>query len=384
VPSQLLLRAAGVAALLASVVVAGCGGSTSDHPPTASGGAPDGGTSGATGTIYVTVYGADAVSAYDATSHALLRSISLGSGKGPAILLKTPDGKKLYVANWTDNTVSAVDVASGNVTNIALGSRPWVIAMSPAGDAVYAGLNANSIAVISTDSDTVTRMIDTNGLLPESIIVSPDGNTLYVAPVDQSSITGLLGGSVEAIAASDGSVIHAAIPVGMTPAWISVSPDGSKVYTLNFLSNSVSVVDSAAWKVTSTVPLGSGADPIIGAVTPSGTLVVTNFGSASVALIDGSSDQVTSTFKTSGRPVGVDISPDGSRGYVTDFGPSSLSESPNPLALQSGDLSSSIGTGPGEVVVFDPSTGAAIGDPIVVEGATPTSPAGPTSVVVLP
>lgn len=370
-----VLAASGV--LAAAGALGACGGSTSGSP--AEGGAP-----ATANKIYVTVYGNDEIVGIDGTSRAVVDHIALGppvapaKAKGPAILLKTPDGKKLYAANWQDNTLSAVDVATQAVTTIPLGSRPWVEAMSPKGDVVYAGLNANTIAVISTASDTVVRMIDTKNLLAESIIVSPDGNTLYVALADQSSITGLLApGKIAALSSTDGTVVHPDLTVGEAPAWITISPDGSKVFSLNFLSNSISVIDTAAWTVSTTVTNASINEPIIGGVAPNGTLAVTDFGNPpNVTLLDTTTHQVTHTLKTSGRPVGIDFSPDGTRGYATVFGADSLSIAPDPLALQSGNLSSRIGSDPGQVLVFDVATGAAIGDPIDVGGA------GPTSVVV--
>ena len=234
------------------------------------------------------------------------------------------------------------------MTTIPLGSRPWVEAMSPKGDVVYAGLNANTIAVISTASDTVVRMIDTKNLLAESIIVSPDGNTLYVALADQSSIAGLLApGKIAALSSTDGTVVHPDLTVGEAPAWITISPDGSKVFSLNFLSNSISVIDTAAWTVSTTVTNASINEPIIGGVAPNGTLAVTDFGNPpNVALLDTTTHQVTHTLKTSGRPVGIDFSPDGTRGYATVFGADSLSIAPDPLALQSGNLSSRDRLGP--------------------------------------
>jgi YVTN family beta-propeller protein len=169
--------------------------------------------------------------------------------------------------------------------------------------------------------------------------VSPDGSRLYVAEIDQSNpVNFLASGSVEAIWAWTGAVIHPPVTVGVAPAWIAMSPDGSKVYALNFLGDSVSVIDVATWAVSATVPVGSG--------------------------------------KTSGRPVGVGVSADGTRGFVTVFGPDSLSKAPDPTTLETGDLGSAMGKQPGTVMVIDPATGAAVGDPI------PVGAAGPTSVVV--
>jgi YVTN family beta-propeller protein len=321
------------------------------------------------------VYGTDEIAVIDADSRVVVDHIPLGAGRGPAILLKSPDGKKLYSANWKDNSVSAIEVSTRAVTPISLDSRPRVEAMSPMGDFVYVGLNSNKIGVISTASNSITATLDTHGLLPESIIVSPDGSRLYVAEIDQSNPVNLASGSVEAIWAWTGAVIHPPVTVGVAPAWIAMSPDGSKVYALNFLGDSVSVIDVATWTVSATVPVGSGSEPIVGAATPRGGLLVTNFGAANVSVVD-ANNKVTHTLKTSGRPVGVDVSADGTRAYVTVFGPDSLSKAPDPTTLETGNLGSAMGKQPGTVVVIDPATGAAVGDPI------PVGAAGPTSVVV--
>jgi YVTN family beta-propeller protein len=334
---------------------AGCGSSSSSGPS-----AP-----AATGRLYVTVESVPEVSVIDASNGSVTGHVPVDAG--PAILIATPDGSKLYSANWKANTISAVDVATLRATPIAVDSRPYVISMSADGKTVYAGLNSNKIAVIDTATDTVSRSI-TMSQLPASVTVSPDGATLYVAFLDNT---------LEAIKASDGSTVHAPISVGLSPAWIALSPDGSKVYTLNFLGGTVSVIDTTSWQLLATVQVGSSAFPIVGAVSPDGSqLVVTDFGTGGATVIDTHSNQVVRTLKTDGRPVGVSFSADGKRTYVSDFGAASMSIPLDPTALLTGDLSTAAGPGPGQVDVFDSNTGAAVGTPIVTG-------AGPTSVVAL-
>ncbi len=71
--------------------------------------------------------------------------------------------------------------------------------------------------------------------------------------------------------------------------------------------------------------------------------------------------------------MGVEFGPGAAKGYVTDFGANSLALTPNPLAFAMGDLSSAIGSGPSEVVEFDPASGAPTGNVFVVDGAGATS-----------
>jgi YVTN family beta-propeller protein len=115
---------------------------------------------------------------------------------------------------------------------------------------------------------------------------------------DLASLTSA--GTVQAISATSGAVVHAAVTVGRQPAWLSLSPDGAEFYALNFLDGTVSVVNTATWTVTATVPTGSGSQPIIGTSTPA-SLLVTNFNAANGLRIDATSNSVAHTFKTDGR-----------------------------------------------------------------------------------
>ncbi|MCO5384018.1 MAG: hypothetical protein NHB15_19730 [Methanosarcina barkeri] len=46
------------------------------------------------------------------------------------------------------------------------------------------------------------------------------------------------------------------MPVGKAPGGIEVTPDGTKVYVVNYASHSVSAIDTATEKVTDTVNVG--------------------------------------------------------------------------------------------------------------------------------
>ncbi len=95
-------------------------------------------------------------------------------------------------------------------------------------------------------------------------------------------------------------------------------------YVANNGSDSVSVIDTANDTVVSTVPVGS--FPLGVAVSPDGSRVyVTNGGSSSVSVIDAATDTVVSTVTVGTGPAGIAVSPDGSRVYVTNGGSSSVS-----------------------------------------------------------
>ena len=315
--------------------------------------------------IYATVSGTSEVVVIDQNTFEQVGSIPVAAG--PAIILQTPDGKKLYTANWQGNSVSAIDTATEDVVDIPTGGRPYVITMPPTGDFVYVGVNPTGIAVIDTKTDSIARTIPTSDLAA-SLIASPDGKVLYIATFSLTST-----GQLRAISTADGAIIHDPIAVGSAPAWITITPDGSHVYTLNFLSDDISVVDTDSFEVTATIATGTGSQAIIANVTPDGkTLWVTNHESAEAIAIDTKTNEIVKTIPINGRPVGVQFNADASQVYITDFGPASLQAAADINYLLTGQFSS---TDPGQISVFNTKTGKQIGDSLVLGP-------GPTSVVV--
>jgi YVTN family beta-propeller protein len=80
-------------------------------------------------------------------------------------------------------------------------------------------------------------------------------------------------------------------------------------------SNTVSVIDIATNTVVATIPVG--AAPLGVAITPDGTRAyVTNFSSARVSVIDTTTNTVVAMIPMD-NPDGIAITPDGTRAYVT-------------------------------------------------------------------
>ncbi len=315
--------------------------------------------------IFVTIAGNDAVVVIDENKAEAVAQIPVGAG--PAIIIATPDNRKAYAANWGDDTISAIDTSSYDVTSIQLDSRPFIIAMAPDGKFVYAGLYANQIDVIDTATDTVVRSFATD-ILPASLFVSPDGEVLYVAT------TATQPGLIWAISTETGEAVLPPIEIGMAPGWITMTPDGAKIYALNYYSDDVSVVDTRSWTVEETIFTGEGSSGVIGNVAPDGSgLYITNLGTADVIRIDTASNEIVQTIPFGGRPAGVHFNADGSRLYVSDYGPASLENPPNSHFLYTGEW---LPTDPGNVNILDSDTGETLST--IVVGPGPTSVVGIT------
>jgi YVTN family beta-propeller protein len=169
---------------------------------------------------------------------------------------------------------------------------------------------------------------------PLGVAITPNGRFAYVTntgavcdfcPVNQPS-------SVSVIDTATYKVV-ATIPTGQYPAGVAITPNGAFAYVANFNSNSVSVINTATNTVTATVTVGT--NPLGVAITPDGALAyVTNWGSNTLSVISTATNTVAATvimqqapplrFPGS-RPWGVAISPNGAFAYVTNSASSNVS-----------------------------------------------------------
>ncbi|HEX5656950.1 MAG TPA: hypothetical protein VFX59_07130 [Polyangiales bacterium] len=312
--------------------------------------------------IYASMAGDHEVLELDGETYEVVRRFAVD--QGPAILLGTPDHRKLFTANRVAQSVSTIELDSGEISTLPVGGVPYVIAMNPAGTRLYAGIYPSGIAVIDTATSQLEKTLATPELAA-SIIVSPDSDVLYVA-----SIPPFGEGTLRAVSASTGEVLKQPIPVGETPAWIAISQDGRRVYTLNYTSDDIAVVDTEGWRVIEKIQTGDGSQGISGHVTPDGrALYVTKFGTGELIRIDTSSNEITQTIKLAGRPLGVNFSPDGKRVYVTDFGPGTLDQPTSDFLpyLLAGPYE---GPEQGRVSAFDVVSGARLAEVLIGKGPT--------------
>ena len=172
------------------------------------------------------------------------------------------------------------------------------------------------------------------GADPQGVAVTPNGRAVYVANK---------GSNTTSVIDTATNMVIATVSVGPNPVGVAVTPDSSKVYVTNqglpnTVSSTVSVIATATNMVTSTIllgefPLGVSVNPVGVAVTPDGSKVyVANFGSGagpgSISVIDATTNTVTSTTISSGGPAsfGVFIQPPprfaGTPGYSNCYGKS--------------------------------------------------------------
>lgn len=295
--TSLLLLAGCAGSSLPSAAVAGTASSPSPSPssgPSAPGPAgPTGGVPNPScrATAYVADFLKDRVTTIDTTNRAITGAINTPHPREIAI---TPDGKKIYISHFNDNTITVVDASSQQVQKeLKVGS-----------------------GIPSSSRDT-----SPDGKV-NSMASSPDGKTLYIANFYSASVQ---------IMDIPSDSILGTIPVGIHPRAVAFSPDGSRAYVANEGSfgneppplslGSVSVIDTRSRAVVSTVAI---TFPFGLAMSPDGQSVYVVENDHMVSVLATATNTVVSRIPVGQRPLQGDIaiSPDARFAYVVDFGAS--------------------------------------------------------------
>lgn len=210
--------------------------------------------------------------------------------------------------------LDAETIAVDSAGDIEIGRHPAHVIIDAQGKRAYAtNSEDNNVLVIDVAQKKVVGEIKT-GKFPHGLRMSPDGREIYVANVNDNSI------SVIDVAQSK-EVIR--IPVGKAPVQVGFTPDGRRAYVSLRDENSVAVIDTAQRKQIATVAVGR--NPIQVFAMPDGRYVyVANQGTETnpdntVSVIETANNSVVATIETGKGAHGVVLSDDGRRAFIANI-----------------------------------------------------------------
>jgi YVTN family beta-propeller protein len=268
---------------------------------------------------YVANFGGDSVSVINIGTHTVTETVPVGDGPWgvAAIHDRSEERTKVYVTNYLDGTVTVIvhDGAEINTQTITgVGTGPIGIAGTPDGRYVYVANYTNglvgTVAVIRTSDDTISDRI-TVGRGPWGVAVGAQGAYVYVTNSDN------LSNSVTLIRTSDNAAVgtHA---VGNLPQGVAAPKYGDFAYVINQEgTDPISKIDSATSPATVTGIEQDADHPIDGAFAlgafiggtpparPSGLTSALDGDAVTLSWTDSSTDELG--FKIERREVGDTI-----------------------------------------------------------------------------
>ena len=170
-------------------------------------------------------------------------------GTYPVALAVMKDGTRAFVALWNASEVVELDLAKGTVGRklallkpdnpVAAGTHPCALLISPDGKTMYVALaNRDAVAAVNVGGEmfSLKGYFDTRlphqsyfGAEPEALALSPDGSRLYVANAISDAIAVMNTAKLTPKAAKEGMVE----PIGFIPTeWMPMSMQfvGGKLY----------------------------------------------------------------------------------------------------------------------------------------------------------
>ena len=165
-------------------------------------------------------------------------------GTVPKVVEVTPDNKYLLVSNWCSYDLKVISVETHKtVKTINIGRYPRGIAVTNDSKHAYiAEMGGNRIHVI--DLEDFSRSYIPIGSNPRAIVLSPDNSTMYVT----MNLSGKVA-SWNLLTNEPGKSVN----TGKAARSLAISSDGSALFVVNFVSDTVSKVRASDMKVLQTV-----------------------------------------------------------------------------------------------------------------------------------
>ncbi len=176
-------------------------------------------------------------------------------------LAVTPDGKTLVVANFYNDSLSLIDLATSNVTEAPL--RPGVINAAQTGVAggeypYWVAIKGNDTAYVSSERDreidvvrlgsnpAVSGRIKVPGN-PNRMVLNKAGTLLYVSCDNEADVAVISTASNQVIDTVTTTAPRSFVGMpeyfhGTAPDSLALSPDGTRLYVTNGGTNSVAVI----------------------------------------------------------------------------------------------------------------------------------------------
>jgi YVTN family beta-propeller protein len=170
-----------------------------------------------------------------------------------------PDGRRLFVVDVLGQRLSALDLASGEVSKRRdLDAEPYSCLLSADGATLYVSLWGGARVLLLDPETLEPRGEIPVGEHPNAMALSADGKRLFVACAHTNSVWAV---DVAAKAATEqiSVALSPGVPPGSTPNALALSPDGRTLLVANADNNAVAVVDvskPSASRVSGFIPTG--------------------------------------------------------------------------------------------------------------------------------
>jgi YVTN family beta-propeller protein len=241
---------------------------------------------------------------------------AVGTGHDPHEVIITPDQRFAYLSNYAPpgDTISVIDLPRReHVLQIPTGrfTRIHGAAIAPNGNHAYFTAGQTGYVVeIDLRTNTVTRGILTHGEVSHMVLVSPDGERLCTANIGSRDVS--------VIERKSGDLITR-VPCDAGCEGLAFTPDGEFLWAANQEAGNITVIDAGRNEVAGTMACPGTPLRIRFAANGELALVSNWVAQGEVVAINVAERREVKRLAVGNQPIGVEISPDGRRAFVTNM-----------------------------------------------------------------
>ena len=268
-------------------------------------------TPAADGLVAVALSARDSVVLLDPGT--LERMAALPVGNDPHEIAGSPDGRRAFVADAGDTTITVIDV--GGVPRVA---ATWALPDSIRVHDVAVSADGRSVWAAAAPRRLVLRVDAASGRVLRRYPLTRDGAwMLESGPDGQIVVSHLEGGALAVLDAASGR--ERVLPLAAGQIDGTFTPDGRELWSVNLTNNALTVLDPRTGAVIATDR--SGARPVRVIITPDGaTALMVSEGDSSIVAFDTRTKLRLGAATVAAGPKVIALSRDGRRAYVSHPG----------------------------------------------------------------
>ena len=272
------------------------------------------------------------ITVIDPVTDTIIKRIPLGEYTNAHMAMLNHDGKKLIISATGRDRFLVVDLVSGKVEHtIVTGKAPEHFDATPDGRRAFVGnMEDSTVSMIDVHEGREIQRI-TGFYAPHGFSVTPDGSKVYVsshgahevAVLDAQSgrmLKRLAIGEVGRVAARNPQRYLSELNGIANP---TLTKDGAFAYAADTDAGVVAIIDTKVDKVVKTLKVGE--QPWRAYNSPDGRwMLIPNNGDSTVSVIDTTSQKIVAQLNAGADMTGVNYALNGSKAYVISRGESTV------------------------------------------------------------
>jgi len=267
----------------------------------------------AASTLYITNTKSNSVSIIDTNTFEVVGTIALGAGKPNRIVFQ-PDGKVAWVVYDKSHDLGVIDAESRKlVRRVKIGGNPYNLAFSPDGRRLYvldwsSDTSNDEIIVYDLQAEKIDARVEVS-TWPAHGVFSRDGRLFYVSGESAGDVT-IIDTARHQIA---GRVVHG----GGDAMGLALTADGKLLYAAAGENKAILKIDTATNKVVGTIPVPGIVHE--STLTLDGKFLYVTLRKANkVVIVRTEDDKIVATVPQRGYPDLVTMEPTGRYALVTN------------------------------------------------------------------